>query len=270
MNRGVHSIRHLWGLFKKEFSLQSVSVLSTVSRLFVGPMVSLLISGLLYSSFFRTSPNTLLGQLNRDNFVEYVALGFLIHTCLNAGYFGFCSRLTTEATSKTLSVLWIAPTSRWLTLGSLAGMECLRIGVIFLLLVAIAGLPAVEGARQIAGLIAWLFALGGVALLMGALRACLLISVRGVAEFVDQLYLLTVFTVCPYIPRELLPGPLQAVCNLNPLFHLSLVGRALWAGEAAPQLPLTVSGAYLVTMVVCSWWIWRQCKWIVLEKSFAG
>ena len=260
----------VWGLLRKELSLTFISKLSLVSRLFLGPLVSFAISGLLYNGFFSHHPDATLARITRHNYTTYVAQGFLLHTCLHAGYFGFSARLVSESASKTLALIWMAPTSRWLSILMLSTGELLRVAVIASMIVLLAGLPTPADAWHAALFVAWLLALIATSVALGFLRACVFIPFRGTSEVLDQIYLVAVFAACPYIPRDLLPAGLRAFCDLNPLYHFATLGRDLWSGRAVSGYTSVAGLAYALLVLVVVLATWRALKRPVLERSFAG
>lgn len=257
-----------YGLFKKEFALQSGSSLGLVNRLILGPLVSLGTTGILYNSFFSLNPHSSLGELSGANYLTFVAFGFLLHAYLNAGYYCFSSKIVAEAASGTLQVLWIAPYNRLVSLFSLASMEGVRCFGILLLSMWIAGMPERPLVEAVSLQFLCFLVFLPICLTIGMIRAMLVTLSPDAADFLDHGYLVLVLTACPYIPNAQLPKFLQVFSQINPAYYMGQVMRGAWKEtffSAANLLPLAGLTALIL---LTAYAMWNRNRAQILERSF--
>lgn len=257
-----------FGLFRKEFRLQSVSRLSILNRLLIGPVISLATTGILYTGFFRLNPKLALAEMTGENYAPFILCGFLVHTYLNSGYYFFSSKVLGEWGARTLPLLWIAPCNRIVLLSSLYSMELLRCFLISLLGMAIIGFPKHSTLEILLGEAGLFLILITIGMCAGLIKSGVAMLNQGKAEMLDNCYLLFVFTSCPYIPKTLLPGMLQPFCDFNPAYHGSQLMRQIW--HATPHwpehLPVLVGG--LLIFIAITLLAWQSYGRRVMENSF--
>jgi hypothetical protein len=259
----------LHGLFKKEFALQSGSGFSLVNRLLIGPLVSLATTGILYASFFRQHPHSSLGEMSGENYLSFVAFGFLMHTYLNAGYYCFSSRVLHEAYHSTLQLLWIAPYSRLASFFSLAGMEAVRCAAVLGLSMVIAGMPQAPLWQAVTGQLGAFVLFFPLCLCLGAFRVMVTLLNTDLSDLLDHAYLFFVLTACPYIPRELLPKILQPLSTINPAYHMGYVLRSLWNPSFHSPSHWLWTVALSAMGLGVGLMIWKRYRPWILERCFA-
>ncbi len=266
--RALPRPRCFYGLFKKEFALQSSSSLSLVNKLIIGPLVSLGTTGILYGSFFRTHPGSTLGGMSADNYVIFVAIGFLMHTYLNAGYYCFSTKILNEVSSGTLQILWIAPYHRVKALLSMASMEGLRCFVVLLLSLLIAGLPHRPFLDALSLQLLCYFVFVPICLTIGAIRAMVMLLNNDLAEILDHGYLIFVLTACPYIPGTLLPKILQPFTQINPGYHFGYVMRSTWERGFHAPIHLWAAGLLGGSVLAFAYLLWGKYRKQIVERCF--
>lgn len=256
-------------MFRKDVALQNGSLFSLINRLLIGPVVSCITAGVLYSGFFRADKHLSLGSMNAQTFAPLLIFGFLIHNFLNCGYYFFFARMAAEWNRRTLPLLWIAPASRLilaLGMASVDATRCLVMSLVGLWIISLA-LPLSVGA-VVAELVLFfgVFALG---LMLGFIKSILYFAIGHRADTIDNLYLGLVFTGCLYIPVELLPNWLKQICYLNPIFHAFQAMRLTWEQHQFLSFHvLFLIGSLLVTGAVCAT-LSHIFSAAVEEKSFA-
>jgi ABC-type polysaccharide/polyol phosphate export permease len=268
MNSGLAGWHQVYGIFRKEFTLQSRYRLTILNRLLIGPIISSVTAGVLYAGFFRVSKNLTLGHLNSQNYSIHLVFGFLIHNYLNSGYYFLPNKIIVEWNARTLPLFWIAPCPRPLMIFGLGSVEILRCWVVSL--VAIAFICYV-------GPVSWL-ALGQEILILmsmfalgtglGFFRCCLYFFNEGKSELLDNAYMGFIFTACLYIPRDLLPKFLWPLCEFNPAYHAMQGMMGVW--ENSPHLGFHLSwvGGALVLLASGCFLTWRFSQAEVMERSF--
>ncbi|MBI4405991.1 MAG: hypothetical protein HY537_17660 [Deltaproteobacteria bacterium] len=243
--------------------------MSILNRLLIGPIISLATTGILYAGFFRGNPKANLAEMNGNNFATFILIGFLLHTYLNSGYYFFSARLLGEKGTKTLPLVWLAPCNKILLFFSFISVDLIRCLIITLLGIIIIGLPEKPfiGLVQEAGLFLFLMLLG---MLLGLLRVILTMVRHGMADLFDNLYLIFVFTACPYIPKTLLPGFLQPLCTFNPAYHACKLMRAVWNGHSvAGELYHLLALATSFVVVSSAIYVYTRINRLtIIEKSF--
>lgn len=252
----------------KEFHLQTTTFTSIIGRLMVGPIVSLFLTGLLYNGVFQSHPRLVLAGLTQESYLQFICIGFLFQNFLNSGYYGFSSRLVSEANGKTLSLLWLAPSRRFLSLLSLNSLEYCRLIVMMIILGTLGAFFWPAGMTNQLVLILWLIALLAIGLILGFLRACIQILDRGYIDWIDHTYLVAIFTSCPYIPLDLFPMPIKVLCLMNPGYHFLNFGRTLSNGTPVVSLPWLWAFIFPMTIFILLIFFWRALRVEVLDKSF--
>lgn len=260
---------HCRAHFRKEFHLQTSTVFSLFGKLVVGPIISLLLTGLIYHGVFRAHPDLVLAGLTRESYLHFICLGFLFQNFLGSGYYGFSTRLLTEWNGKTLSLIWMAPSRRLISFLSLNSVEYSRL-VITLLLLAVTGLLPIPS-EWVQGLwmLLWLSVLFGMGLLLGFFRACVQVLDWGHIDTLDQIYLLTLFAACPYLPLELLPDPLKVVSLANPLFHFLQLGKKIVENSPVLLSDLLLGSLCPLLVFLTVWTFWRSLRVPLRDKSFS-
>lgn len=256
-------------LFKKEFSLQSRSGLTLINRLLVGPMIGLLTTGILYNSFFSVHPDSSLGDISGSNYLPFVAFGFLMHTFLNAGYYCFSSRIISEAGTRTLALLRIAPYSRVVSLFSLASMDAVKAFVVLIIAMFVAGMPPGSLVRAVGREMICFVVFFPLCLSIGLLRTMITYLHADVAEFLDHLYMIFVLSACPYIPKSLLPKYIAWFCEFNPAYHMAYVMRKAWKPDLSHAGHLIPTMLLMSLLIVAGYVTWRRVRVKLLEKCFA-
>lgn len=260
-------LNRLYGVFKKEFRLQADSRLAFLNRLFVGPAISFVTTGILYHRFFGLHPTTSVAALAKENYLSFILFGFLVHTFLNTGYYSLATRLTSEHKEKTLPLFWLAPGSRLPVILGLCSIELMRSLIvtffIFLFLTPMHGNPfkifVLEGLALIC---LWVFSMA-----LGILKAGFSLFNYLSAAWLDNLYLCFVFTSCLYIPKPLLPKVLQPICELNPAYQIAECMRNIWMGREGVLLhfALFFLGFSLLAGVILL--CWDRFKITLVEKA---
>lgn len=268
MNRLQSIAKQISAHLRKEFELQITNSLSLVSKLFIGPFVNGCLTGLLYHGFFRANTNSNLGGVTKDTYLAFVSYGFLFHHVLNSGYYGFSSRLITEANAKTLSLLWMAPGNRLLSLTTLHSIELVRLVLITGALIALGGIFCESHLSYYGFGILWLLGVIITSLILGLVRATTLLLELGHTDLLDPIFLILIFTACPYVPKSLLPYPIQTVCELNPLYHLLELGRSGLSPGIDPKLFLFVGCGIPLSLYGLGIFLWRKIGAKILDKAF--
>lgn len=255
--------------FRKEFYLQTSTVLSILGKLVVGPAVNLMLTGLIYRGVFKAHPELVLAGLTGDSYLNFICVGFLFQSFLGSGYHGFAARLINEWTSKTLSLIWLAPSRHFISFLSLNIVEYCRLAVILLFLLATGLLPLPRGFGQSAMMVVWLGVLLSMGLMLGFFRACVQVLDRGHTDMMDHIYLVALFASCPYVPFGLLPEPFQIICRLNPFFHFLELGKKIGADSPILLSDLAAGsiGPLLVFLGVSVFW--HALKVPLRDKSFS-
>jgi ABC-type polysaccharide/polyol phosphate export permease len=148
-------------------------------------------------------------------------------------------------------------------------MEYCRLGVITLLLWALGGIALPESGVHFLRIFFWLLLLWIMGLMLGFLRACIIILDRGYTELMDHAFLLFIFTSCTYIPLTILPGPLRIVTLLNPLYHFLQIGRASWSSAHIVNAQWLWGSLCPLLFGVIVLLFWRASRTEVLDKSFS-
>ncbi len=260
--------KRAYGLFKKEFILQGSTSFTLINRLLVGPLISLATTGILYASFFRIHPSSTLGEMSGDNYLIFVAFGFLMHTYMNAGYYCFSSKILQEAGAGTLQLLWIAPYHRLVSLFSLASMEGVKCLVILFIAMFLAGMPH-RPFLDAVGLQFLCFILFlPICLTIGIVRSMVMLLHSDLGDFMDHAYLVFVLTACPYIPGSLLPKIFRPLVKFNPAYHMAYVMRGAWKPNFSSDshvLPLALLTILLMTVGIL---IWTKLRRAIVERCF--
>jgi ABC-type polysaccharide/polyol phosphate export permease len=260
--------RPVYGIFRKEFTLQSRFRLAILNRLLIGPIISSVTAGVLYAGFFKASKNLSLGQLNAQNYSVHLIFGFLIHNYLNSGYYFLPNKIVVEWNTRTLPLLWIAPCPRPLMILGLGSVEILRC-----LVVSAVGFAFIWHTKSFSVLVILqelatlmlVFALGSG---LGFLRCCLYFFNEGKSELLDNAYLGFIFTACLYIPKALLPKILWPFCELNPAYHAIQWMMGLWEKESHSFFHLEWVLGFLVLLAGMCVVAWRLSQAEVMERSF--
>lgn len=245
-------LTRLFWLSRKELQLESRHRLNLLHRLLVGPAVSAGTVAVIYHGLFRDSGRATLGPLSAGSIDAHLALGFLAHACLNAGYYALSEKMRNEWIGRTLALYWLAPGRRLATgLGMLAP-EAMRLSLLAAIVLG-AGIytermDVTTALRAACGLaLVLLMGMG-----LGALRCCAWLLNAGKAEALDYAYLALVFTGCLYFPRSVLPAWLASVADGNPIQHAMLAmrgassGGEAWAFAAAGALSALLAAAIVV------------------------
>jgi len=256
-------------LFKKEFALQSRSGFSLLNRLLVGPLIGLLTTGILYNGFFDAHPSSSLGEISGENYLAFVAFGFLMHTFLNAGYYCFSSRIMSEAGTRTIALLRVAPYSRVVSLFSLASMEVVKCFVVLIIAMFVAGMPPGPLWRAVGRELACFAVLFPLALSFGLLRTMIIYLNEDIGDFLDHAYLFFVLSACPYIPKGLLPKYLAPLSDFNPAYHMAYVMRTAWRPNFSSTGHVLPAAVLMTILITAGYLTWRRVRLKVLEKCFA-
>ncbi len=255
------------GLCKKELILQSSSQLALLNRLFIGPVISLATTGILYCGFFKMNPSLRIQEMNGSDFLSFILFGFLVHTFLNSGYYFFSAKLLSEWNSKTLPLLLIAPCNIVVLFSGLYSMEALRCLIITFLGLIVLGLPEQDIFLRY-GCIAGMLGLTGLlAICLGLLKSAISILNEGASELLDNFYLLFIFTGCPYIPKSLLPQIFHPIIELNPVYQACQWMRESWRGEiriSSLGLPFLFTLLCFIGLVYLGWQKYRNT---IIENS---
>ncbi len=260
-------IRQLYGIFLKELALQSRSRLNILNRLLIGPVISSLTVGMLYAGFFRYNHSAQLGPLSATNFIPSLALGFLAHTYMNAGYYFLSNKILSEWIGRTLPLIWLAPCGRSVLFLGMIIVEALRCSLITFFVFLFLAQSTTLSLPLLFSPFLFLpgFLLLGAAL--GLLRSYVFLLNEGRAELMDHCYLGMIFLGCFYIPQPLLPSFLQPFCFLNPAFHGMTAWQSLETGTLAWS---SVGGLFagLIVLFLLSQILWVARKSQILERSY--
>jgi ABC-type polysaccharide/polyol phosphate export permease len=223
---------------------------------------------LIYHGVFLTHPGLTLAGLTGETYLQFIGIGFLFQNVLASGFHGFSSRLIAEWSGKTLSLIWMAPSLRVISFLSLNAMEYCRLGMLFLLLLLTGLFPFPPLVGYSFFLIGWLGTLWIMGLMLGVFRAGVQVLDRGYIDILDQVYLVGVFSSCPYIPLGLLPAPIQLFCRMNPFFHFLEFGKKLALGSffSATDVWLSSLAPLLVTFGMVLFWHTQRNP--LRDKSF--
>lgn len=263
------SLRQWYGIFRKEVSLQGKHRILILNRLFVGPILSGATAALLYAGFFESGQNIEVGGLTASNVKQYLLVGFLIHACLNSGYYFFSWKLLREMSQGTFGLIWMGTCSPLVLFLGLSGVEIFRCFI--LSTVGFSILSFTTGHFQFGAWIASYLVLLTICLLglcLGFLRACVSIVFEA-GELLDHAYMIFVFLGCLYIPKSLLPKIFQGFCNGNPLYQASLFLKELWSGHepSFARAGTMLAGALFIAMLC--YVIWSQLRAALKERAFS-
>lgn len=263
----MKNLRQWYGVFRKEVFLQTRFRLSAFNRLLMGPVVSTVTAGFLYSGFFEANHQLQLGTLNSDNFLNRLMIGLLIHAYLNAGYYFLSNKLINEWYGRTLPLMWMAPCRRGTLMVGLTSTELLRCLIVNLVVFAILCARHFPGwgTLLIEFSLTFVVFLFGVSL--GFIKSCLYLVNEGTSEILDSIYLGSVFTGCLYLPKVLLPKFMHPICEVNPIYHAGILLTSLWEGQtqwtSLIYLLLSLVVIYCLGRLI---WVLRRNR--ILERSF--
>jgi len=264
----MKSLLQVYGIFRKEFFVQSRFRLVTLNRLLIGPVISSVSAGVIYSGFFSVDRNLQLGDMNANNYLTRLIFGFLVHNYLNSGYYFMGNKFLGEWAGRTLSLLWFAPCSRWVLLAGINSLEYLRCLVITFVGLGIMQYLEPQTLTVILAELAvftMVFALGT---LIGFLRVSLHLSNEGRSEILDNAYLAFIFTGCLYIPVEILPKVLQPICRINPAYNASRLMSGIWTDQGALAFNILSILGSMAVLILFTALIWKVCRRSILERSF--
>ncbi len=253
------------GLIRKEWAIQLNNWLLILNRLLIGPLIAFVTTALLYRSFFDFYPSADVGGITQNTYRSFIIFGFLGHMFLNTGYHSFSAKLVSEWGARTLPLLWLAPCSRFSLLVSLLSIEIVRCLAFLLIGIAFLSWSSAGSFLQVGLEMGPLFLIFGFGVMLGLARTALIFTHLGRAELLDNIYLIFVFTACPYIPVFALPQGLQAVVKLNPLRYGLQALREIWLGhnaDALQSLGIFIGGASLMIAV------FAFLAWLLRRKIF--
>ena len=264
----MHAIRSISTIFTKEIWLQNRFRLSLLSHLLVGPLISALPIAFVYGGLFHRHADLQLGDLTRQNYAAFLIFGFLIHTCLNSGYYCLSTRILHEWWYQTLPLHWAAPchpVSLVIGWTSLDFLKCLLLTLIAFFLLAF------KSPLSLTFLLAasvTLFSLYLFGMALGLTRSILLILNEGRAEWFNHTYFVFLFLSFLYLPPSLVPAIVRPISLLSPAFHGSRWMLETWSHTSA----IALHSGVLVIANVLAWATLlvglRVYRSQILERSF--